>query len=198
MKIKNISDVITNSSSEVFIISTSNPRYPEFKELGCFDEFPDIESLRDFILSDKYEGWDLLTSGDITEIGEPDYTPPRYDVFEYDSDIPRTYANWEKYKDLYCGLLGIAVSKLYDGSELFHEVKNLIYKEHFERDLLPVIQKFETGKRYYGNLTVDNQEVSFEWTGEDKVIVEGPKFKPFQVNITTLLDLIKLDTIHEN
>ena len=199
MKIKSITDVITNSSSEVFIISTSNPRYPEFKKLGCFEEFSDINSLRDFILSDKYESWDLLTNGDITEIGDFEYTRPRYDVFEYDSGIQRTYENWEKYKDLYRGLLGTAISKSYYDSPSCYEIKQLLYKEHFEKDLLPVIQKFIPGKKYTGNLSGDDQEVSFVWTGDtDEVTVEGSKFNPFKVSITTLLDLIKLETLNTN
>lgn len=200
MKIRSITDVITNSSSEVFIISTSNPLYQELKELGCFREFTDMESLREFILSDKYESWDLMTyGGDITEIGEIEYTPPRYDVFEYDSDIPRTTENWDKYKDLYRGLLGVAISRLSYDSALYHEVKDILYREHFEKDLLPVIHKFVPGKKYFGNLQGDDQEVSFIWTGDtDEVTVEGSKFKPFEVNICTLLDQIKLETIHEN
>lgn len=198
MKINSITDVITNSSSEVFIINLSDPLYQEIKKETEFLEFLDFDSLRDFILSDSYYCWNAMFSGSEIEIGNPDYNPPSYDVFESYSDIEKTSENWEKYKDLYKGLLGIAVANLDRDSDECRRIHDILYRDHFKKNLSPVVEKFEPGKRYYGTLKTDDQEISFMWNGEEVVTVEGSKFNPFQVNITTLLDLIKLDTIHEN
>ena len=196
MKIRSITDVITNSSSETFIINLKDPLYSEIKKEAEFKEFPDFDSLRDFILSDHYYGWNSMY-GDAFEINNPNYDSPRYDVFECEYDEPkRTLENWEKYKELYKGLLGIGVLNLDRDSDECRKIHEILYKDNLKKNILPLVKDLIPGKRYYGNLRMDDQEVSFEWTGEDKVIVEGPKFKPFEVNIVTLLELVKKDTLH--
>lgn len=184
MKIKSITDVITNSSSEVFIISLSDPLYEKIKNITEFIEVRNLDSLKDFVLSKDYCGFDYMFD-DVKEIGNPVYDLPRYDVFEDYSEIERTLENWEKYKDLYKGLLGVAFTRLgYDSPEI-KEIDDILFEDHFRKDLLPVIQGLVPGERYTSDLEIDNQEISFLWTGEDNITVEGPKFNAFQTDIKT-------------
>lgn len=196
MKIKSISDVITNSSSEVFIINLSDPLYGELRKITEFKELPNLEAVRDIVLSKSYSSWDLDfggSNGDV-EVGNPDYVPPRYDVFDHYSDIERTPENWEKYKDLYKGVLGVAIQTLENDSEEYRKIKEILHRDYLEKNIYPVIEKLIPGKRYSGSLKTDKEiKASFVWTGEEKVTVEGPKFNSFTADIVTLLELIELD-----
>lgn len=194
LKIKSISDVITNSSSEVFVVNLSCPLYEEIKKITDFTEFPNLESVKNFILSKDYYGWDSMFD-DVNEIGNPDYDSPKYDVFK---DYNKTPENWEKYKNLYESLIGVAITKVNIDSDEYKRIKDVLYKDNFERTILPIIKKLIPGKKYIGDLKTGDQKVSFLWTGEKDVMVEGEKFKPFYVDINILFELIKLDTIHEN
>lgn len=196
MKIKSVSDVITNSSTEVFVIRTSDPLFSKLKDIiDEWDEFPDLESIRNVVLSEDYYRWDSIYSI-TTSINDCPAESPMYDVFE---TVERTPENWEKYKDLYKSVCGAAYLVIDRDQDKYMEVRDAILQDHIEKHILPIIETMIPGKKYSAYLKFENQKIEFLFSGDIEVVISGEYFNPYKVDLITLLNyLIKPESLHEN
>jgi hypothetical protein len=87
MKIKSITDIITNSSSEVFCYKIDQ-EYEDLKKAVPemeFIEFRTLEDIRKFITSDDYYGWEFSGCEIQCSNGEENVPEPEYDFYSYDN-----------------------------------------------------------------------------------------------------------------
>ena len=196
VKIKSISDVRTNSSSETFVFKLDDPLYEKAKAIEEFDEYPTLDSIKKIVLNEYYSGWENEYSDEIY-----DGPTPVNDIFS-DYEIDKTEENWEKYKNLYEPLVGNAFLMIDRDSNKCSEIKNILYQDYIKREIIPIVEKLKIGKRYSIRLNIygpTDPLISFIWKGKPDIIVEGGyRKKPTKENIITILCLSVLDTLHED
>lgn len=155
MKIKNISDVITNSSNEVFCFKTDDPFYFEVKnkipEIE-FTEFNTFEDIRKYVTSKYYYEWDLYNFSQNTH-GEKDCIP----LFDfYGNQECKSFVEfsektedeiWEFFKDGYKNLLGYSFYKIDEGCHpsWLKKYNELESKNHLEKIKLHLSSSFKPG-----------------------------------------------------
>ena len=87
MKIKSITDIITNSSSEVFCYKIGQ-EYKDLKKVIPemeFTEFKTLEDIIKFVTSEDYYGWEFSDSEIQCSNWEENVPEPDYDFYSYDN-----------------------------------------------------------------------------------------------------------------
>lgn len=127
MKIKSITDIITNSSSEVFCYKIDQ-EYEDLKKAVPemeFTEFKTLEDIRKFVTSKDYYGWEFSGYEIQCSNGEENVPEPEYDFYSYDNEwlIERLKKSgktddeiWDFFKVVYENILGYAFLYLGEGS----------------------------------------------------------------------------------
>lgn len=196
MRIRSIIDVITNSSSEVFVFKLDDSLYPKANSICSFDEYPDLESIKKEVLGKYYYGWEDL----YYKFGYNGPTPTN-DIFS-DPDIEKSEENWERYKNLYESLVGYAFLEIDRDSDECSEIRHIIHEDWVKKNILPIIEKLEIGKKYEVDLSIIEEfreTVWFIWEGKPEIIVHSDMYEDFkEINIKSLLCCSKLDTFHES
>ena len=138
MKIKSITDIITNSSSEVFCYKIDQ-EYEDLKKSVPemeFTEFRTFEDIRKFVTSKDYYRWNFSGYEIQYSNGEENIPEPKYDLYSYDNDwliddLKKSGKTddeiWNFFKILYKNVLGYAF--LY----LDEESRNVSWRDKFEK-----------------------------------------------------------------
>lgn len=123
MKIKSITDVITNSSNEVFCYKIDSFEYKKFKELipeVQFIEFKTWEDIRNYVTNKDYFEWDLTKWAQCTH-GEGAIEPKNdfygdYTRMQILKESGKTDDEiWEFFKSGYENILGLAYYSIEEG-----------------------------------------------------------------------------------
>jgi hypothetical protein len=149
MKLRSITDVITNSSTEVFCYKLNDPEYQEIKkELKWldWDEFRTEDDIKKLVMNPDY--WGLPWTDGVQNDHGPEEALPFYDImanYEFREGLEgkkTTDEIWDFIKEFYLGgLLGKAVAYfsndcMSDGQ--YQEMKDFLnrkYKEKLEAHL---------------------------------------------------------------
>jgi hypothetical protein len=149
MKLRSITDVITNSSTEVFCYKLDDPEYQEIKkELKWldWDEFRTEDDIKKLVMNPDY--WGLPWTDGVQNDHGPEEALPFYDImanYEFREGLEgkkTTDEIWDFIKEFYLGgLLGKAVAYfsndcMSDGQ--YQEMKDFLnrkYKEKLEAHL---------------------------------------------------------------
>lgn len=127
MKIKSITDIITNSSSEVFCYKIDQ-EYEGLKKAVPemeFIEFKTLEDIRKFVISKDYYGWEFSGCEIQCSNGEENVPEPEYDFYGYEGEwlIDKLKKSgktddeiWDFFKVVYENILGYAFLYLGEGS----------------------------------------------------------------------------------
>lgn len=139
MKIKSITDIITNSSSEVFCYKIDQ-EYEDLKKAVPemkFIEFRTLEDVRKFVASEDYYGWDIIFDSD-SQCNHGENCPePDFDFYSCENewlilDKLRKSGKtddeiWDLFKVFYENILGYAFLKLEEGS------REVSWRDKFEK-----------------------------------------------------------------
>ena len=128
MKIRSKSDVITNSSSEVFCFKIDSLEYKELKELIPeieFTEFKTWDDIRNYVTSKEYWEWDLTKYAQCTH--GKGAVEPKFDFYggyqymDFRDDLRFAGKTddeiWEFFKFGYENVLGLAYYTIYEGEK---------------------------------------------------------------------------------
>ena len=150
MKIKSITDVITNSSTEVFCYKLDDPEYKEIQKAIpwlTWQEFKTEEDIKNFVMDSDYYGipWDSYS---VQKDHGPENATPSFDimnVWEFKENIKDKKTPeeiWEFIKDFYVeALLGKSVAYFCNegmSSNMYKNVTDFLdlkYKEKLEKHL---------------------------------------------------------------
>lgn len=149
MKIKSITDIITNSSSEVFCYKIDQ-EYEDLKKAVPemkFTEFRTLEDVRKFVTSKDYYGWDIISDSE-SQCNHGESCPePDYDFYSIDNEwlIDKLKKSgktddeiWDFFKVAYTDIPGYAFLKLGEGS------RDVSWRDKFEKwDLEKYYDKLE-------------------------------------------------------
>ena len=201
MQIRSIVDVITNSSSEVFVFKQDDPDYEEIKKKileeykgdDVIEEFKTLDDVKNRIFSDScsYSGWEEMYTYAVQNFGRSAGIPlPTEDTFKNLEPKDFTDLNWEKYKDNYKPILGHTIAYVdndYIDTGLLCDLDIRIFKRD---NIIPIAEKLILNKCYsieYGWDEID-MTVEFVWKGINNppiVIFPGQK-KPTTFNSDAL------------
>lgn len=206
MQIRSITDVITNSSSETFIVKLNDPIYEKLKLIDDdFVEIPDLDSLKKIILSEDYSSWEDYFGCEFE-------VTPNYDIFGqwlYDEDgneykLEKTEENWEKFKELYRNVVGKAILCIDRDSQAAQDINECFYRRHIEETIQPVIDSLKVGKSYSVKIKgyysgVEDIIAKFKWEGNKSIeFITNTMKSPAEIDIEVLLNMSKLETLHED
>jgi len=149
MKIRSITDVITNSSTEVFCYKIDDPEYQEIQKSIpwlSWNEFKTEEDIKELIMDPDY--WGLSWTDSVQNDHGPEEAVPLYDImanYEFKEGIKDKKTPdeiWEFIKGFYIdGLIGKAVATFENdciSHTQYQEVEDFLnkkYKEKLEKHL---------------------------------------------------------------
>lgn len=188
MKIKSILDVITNSSSEVFVFKLGDPLYEKAKEVTEFEEYHDLDSVKDLVFSCNFKG---IPGIDVRDVFHDDY--------DYEE---MTDENWEKYKEFYEPIIGHAILEIDRDSEECDAIRDILWQDEVEKVYVPVANGLKEGTKYKVTIKLCDdieEEIEFTWKGDWKnVKFVGKRDWVFTESIIPVLSWANLDTLKED
>lgn len=144
MKIRSITDVITNSSTEVFCYKIDDPEYQEIQKSIpwlSWSEFKTEEDIKELIMDPDY--WGLPWTDSIQNDHGPEEAVPFYDImanYEFKEGIKDKKTPdeiWEFIKGFYIdGLIGKAVATFENdciSHSQYQEIENFLNKKYKEK-----------------------------------------------------------------
>ena len=144
MKIRSITDVITNSSTEVFCYRLDDPEYQEIKKAIpwlYWDEFKEEEDVKKLVMDKDY--WGVPWTNGVQNDHGPEEAVPLYDImadYEFKESIKDKKTPdeiWEFIKGFYLGeLIGKAVATFENdciSHSQYQEVEDFLDKKYKEK-----------------------------------------------------------------
>lgn len=144
MKIRSITDVITNSSTEVFCYRIDDPVYQEIQKAIPWldwDEFKTEEDIKKLVMDPNY--WGLSWTDSVQNDHGPEEAVPFYDImanYEFKEGIKDKKTPdeiWEFIKGFYLeGLIGKAVATFENdciSHAQYQEIENFLNKKYKEK-----------------------------------------------------------------
>jgi hypothetical protein len=144
MKLRSITDVITNSSTEVFCYKINDPEYQEIKKdvpWLPWTEFKTEDDIKNLVMDPDY--WGLPWAGGVQCDHGPEEALPIYDIMA-NYEVRETLKGkktpdeiWEFVKEFYIeGLIGKAVSSFENdciSHDQYQEMNNFLNRKYSEK-----------------------------------------------------------------